>query len=163
MNKKTKKIVYGALIAALYAVMTIALAPISYGQIQVRVAEALTILPFFSSYSILGLFVGCIIANMVGGNGVFDIVFGSLATLISAVITYYIGKSNLKYKRYLAPLPPVVINAVIIGIELNVVFKLPLVASMLWVGLGEMVACYVLGLPLLLYIDKNEKIKEMLG
>ncbi|WP_434577781.1 QueT transporter family protein [Thermoanaerobacterium thermosaccharolyticum] len=163
MNKKTKKIVYGALIAALYAVMTIALAPISYGQIQVRVAEALTVLPFFSSYSILGLFVGCIIANMVGGNGIFDIVFGSLATLISAVITYYIGKSNLKYKRYLAPLPPVVINAVIIGIELNVVFKLPLVASMLWVGLGEMVACYVLGLPLLLYIDKNEKIKEMLG
>lgn len=163
MNKKTKKIVYGALIAALYAVMTIALAPISYGQIQVRVAEALTVLPFFSSYSILGLFVGCIIANMVGGNGVFDIVFGSLATLISAVITYYIGISNLKYKRYLAPLPPVVINAVIIGIELNVVFKLPLVASMLWVGLGEMVACYVLGLPLLLYIDKNEKIKEMLG
>lgn len=163
MNKKTKKIVYGALIAALYAVMTIALAPISYGQIQVRVAEALTVLPFFSSYSILGLFVGCIIANMVGGNGVFDIVFGSLATLISAVITYYIGKSNLKYKRYLAPLPPVVINVVIIGIELNVVFKLPLVASMLWVGLGEMVACYVLGLPLLLYIDKNEKIKEMLG
>jgi uncharacterized membrane protein len=163
LNKKTKKIVYGALIAALYAVMTIALAPISYGQIQVRVAEALTVLPFFSSYSILGLFVGCIIANMVGGNGVFDIVFGSLATLISAVITYYIGKSNLKYKRYLAPLPPVLINAVIIGIELNVVFKLPLVASMLWVGLGEMVACYVLGLPLLLYIDKNEKIKEMLG
>ncbi|MCP2239795.1 QueT transporter family protein [Thermoanaerobacterium thermosaccharolyticum] len=163
MNKKTKKIVYGALIAALYAVMTIALAPISYGQIQVRVAEALTVLPFFSSYSILGLFVGCIIANMVGGNGVFDIVFGSLATLISAVITYYIGKSNLKYKRYLAPLPPVLINAVIIGIEMNVVFKLPLVASMLWVGLGDMVVCYVLGLPLLLYIDKNEKIKEMLG
>ncbi|MDN5317492.1 MAG: hypothetical protein PWR08_1617, partial [Thermoanaerobacterium sp.] len=116
MNKKTKKIVYGALIAALYAVMTIALAPISYGQIQVRVAEALTVLPFFSSYSILGLFVGCIIANMVGGNGIFDVVFGSLATLISAVITYYIGKSNLRYKRYLAPLPPVIINAVIIGI-----------------------------------------------
>ncbi|WKV09919.1 QueT transporter family protein [Thermoanaerobacterium sp. CMT5567-10] len=162
MNKKTKKIVYGALIAALYAVMTIALAPISYGQIQVRVAEALTVLPFFSSYSILGLFVGCIIANMVGGNGIFDVVFGSLATLISAVITYYIGKSNLRYKRYLAPLPPVIINAVIIGIELNVVFNLPLVASMLWVGLGEMIACYVLGLPLLLYIDKNEKIKEMI-
>lgn len=162
MSKRTKKIVYGALIAALYAVITIALAPISYGQIQVRVAEALTIMPFFSSYSILGLFIGCIIANMVGGNGIFDVVFGSLATLISAVITYYIGKSNLRYKRYLAPLPPVIINAIIIGIELNVVFKLPLVASMLWVGLGEMVACYVLGLPLLLYIDKNEKIKEMI-
>ncbi|MDK2805470.1 QueT transporter family protein [Thermoanaerobacterium thermosaccharolyticum] len=162
MNRRTKKIVYGALIAAVYAVVTVALAPISYGQIQVRVAEALTIMPFFSSYSILGLFVGCIIANMVGGNGIFDVVFGSLATLISAVITYYIGKSNLRYKRYLAPLPPVIINAVIIGIELNVVFNLPLVASMLWVGLGEMIACYVLGLPLLLYIDKNEKIKEMI-
>jgi QueT transporter. len=162
LNRRTKKIVYGALIAAVYAVVTVALAPISYGQIQVRVAEALTIMPFFSSYSILGLFVGCIIANMVGGNGIFDVVFGSLATLISAVITYYIGKSNLRYKRYLAPLPPVIINAVIIGIELNVVFNLPLVASMLWVGLGEMIACYVLGLPLLLYIDKNEKIKEMI-
>ncbi|MBP2071252.1 QueT transporter family protein [Thermoanaerobacterium butyriciformans] len=162
MNRRTKKIVYGALIAAVYAVVTVALAPISYGQIQVRVAEALTIMPFFSSYSIFGLFVGCIIANMIGGNGIFDVVFGSLATLISAVITYYIGKSNLRYKRYLAPLPPVIINAVIIGIELNVVFNLPLVASMLWVGLGEMIACYVLGLPLLLYIDKNEKIKEMI-
>ncbi|MEG6567375.1 QueT transporter family protein [Thermoanaerobacterium saccharolyticum] len=163
MNSKTKKIVYGALIAAVYAAVTVALAPISYGQIQVRVAEALTVLPFFSSYSILGLFVGCIIANMIGGNGIFDVVFGSLATLISAVITHYIGKSNLRYKRYLAPLPPVVINAIIIGIELNFLYKLPLVASMLWVGLGEMIACYVLGLPLLLYIDKNEKIKEMLG
>ncbi|AEF17971.1 MULTISPECIES: QueT transporter family protein [Thermoanaerobacterium] len=163
MNSKTKKIVYGALIAAVYAVVTVALAPISYGQVQVRVAEALTIMPFFSSYSIFGLFVGCIIANMIGGNGIFDVVFGSLATLISAVITYYIGKSNLRYKRYLAPLPPVVINGIIIGIELNFLYKLPLVASMLWVGLGEMIACYVLGLPLLLYIDKNDKIKSMIG
>ncbi|MDI3312397.1 MAG: QueT transporter family protein [Thermoanaerobacterium sp.] len=163
MNSKTKKIVYGALIAAVYAAVTVALAPISYGQVQVRVAETLTIMPFFSSYSIFGLFVGCIIANMIGGNGIFDVVFGSLATLISAVITYYIGKSNLRYKRYLAPLPPVVINAIIIGIELNFLYKLPLVASMLWVGLGEMIACYVLGLPLLLYIDKNDKIKSMIG
>jgi len=163
LNSKTKKIVYGALIAAVYAVVTVALAPISYGQVQVRVAEALTIMPFFSSYSIFGLFVGCIIANMIGGNGIFDVVFGSLATLISAVITYYIGKSNLRYKRYLAPLPPVVINGIIIGIELNFLYKLPLVASMLWVGLGEMIACYVLGLPLLLYIDKNDKIKSMIG
>ncbi|ORX24594.1 transporter [Thermoanaerobacterium sp. PSU-2] len=163
MNSKTKKIVYGALIAAVYAAVTVALAPISYGQVQVRVAEALTIMPFFSSYSIFGLFVGCIIANMIGGNGIFDVVFGSLATLISAVITYYIGKSNLRYKRYLAPLPPVVINGIIIGIELNFLYKLPLVASMLWVGLGEMIACYVLGLPLLLYIDKNDKIKSVIG
>ncbi|MDE4542611.1 QueT transporter family protein [Thermoanaerobacterium sp. R66] len=163
MNSKTKKIVYGALIAAVYAAVTVALAPISYGQVQVRVAEALTIMPFFSSYSIFGLFVGCIIANMIGGNGIFDVVFGSLATLISAVITYYIGKSNLRYKRYLAPLPPVIINGIIIGIELNFLYKLPLVASMLWVGLGEMIACYVLGLPLLLYIDKNDKIKSVIG
>lgn len=163
MNKSTKKIVFGALIAAIYAVVTIALAPISYGQIQVRVAEALTILPFFSAYSILGLFVGCIIANLVGGNGIFDIVFGSLATLIAAIITYYIGRSKLKFKRYLAPLPPVIINAIVIGIELNIVLKLPLIASMLWVGLGELIACYVLGLPILLFIDKNEKLKEYLS
>lgn len=163
LNKKTRNLVFAALVAAVYATVTIVLAPISYGQIQVRVAEALTILPFFSSYSIMGLFVGCIIANIVGGNGILDIIFGSLATLIAAIITYYIGKSNIKLKKYIAPLPPIILNGIIVGIELNIVLRLPLIASMLWVGLGELIACYALGLPLLLFISKNKKMKEYLG
>ncbi len=104
-NKKISKLVFSAVIAAIYTVLTLLLAPISYGQIQVRVSESLTLLPFLSSYSVWGVFLGCIISNLIGGNGIIDVVFGSLATLIAAILTYYIGKSNLKFKKYLALYP----------------------------------------------------------
>ncbi|EJP6473233.1 QueT transporter family protein [Clostridium sp. FAM 1755] len=157
-NKKVSNLVFSAVIAAIYTVLTLLLAPISYGQIQVRVSESLTLLPFLSSYSIWGVFLGCIISNLIGGNGIIDIVFGSLATLISAILTYYIGKSNLKLKKYLAPLPPIFINAVVIGFILNYTLKLPLLLSMIWVGLGEFISCYVLGLILISIIEKNKKL-----
>ena len=131
-------------------------------QIQVRVAEALTVLPFFSSYSIWGLFVGCIVANIFGGNGPIDIIFGSLATLIAAIITYYIGKSNIKFKKYLAPLPPVIINAVVIGFVLNYTLHYPLLITMLWIGLGEAVSCYVIGLAVLTVFEKNSALMKYL-
>ena len=143
-NKKISKLVFSAVIAAIYTVLTLLLAPISYGQIQVRASESLTLLPFLSSYSIWGVFLGCIISNLIGGNGIIDVVFGSLATLIAAILTYYIGKSNLKFKKYLAPLPPIIINAVVIGFILNYTLKLPLLLSIIWVGLGEAISCYVL-------------------
>ncbi|ACA53784.1 QueT transporter family protein [Clostridium botulinum] len=157
-NKKISKLVFSAVIAAIYTVLTLLLAPISYGQIQVRVSESLTLLPFLSSYSIWGVFLGCIISNLIGGNGIIDVVFGSLATLIAAVLTYYIGKSNLKFKKYLAPLPPIIINAVVIGFILNYTLKLPLLLSIIWVGLGEAISCYVLGLILISIIEKNKKL-----
>lgn len=163
MNNKTRRIVFGAFIGAVYAALTILLAPISYGPLQIRISEALTILPFFSPYSIVGLFIGCIIANIFGGNGIMDIVFGSLATLIAAIITYYIGKMKFKLKAYLAPLPAVIINAIVVGAVLYYTQNIPLVATMLWVGLGELIACYVLGIPLLMVIDKNHKVKEYLA
>lgn len=162
MKLSTKKLVFGALIGAIYAALTILLQPISYGQVQIRVSEALTVLPFFSSSSILGLFVGCILANIYGGNGLLDIFLGSGATLIAAIFTYFIGRSKLSLKKYLAPLPPVVINAVVVGIILNYTFQLPLVITMLWVGLGELIACYVIGLPFLFVISKNEKLQNYL-
>ncbi|MCS4482681.1 QueT transporter family protein [Clostridium botulinum] len=149
---------FSAVIAAIYTVLTLLLAPISYGQIQVRVSESLTLLPFLSSYSIWGVFLGCIISNLIGGNGIIDVVFGSLATLIAAILTYYIGKSNLKFKKYLAPLPPIIINAVVIGFILNYTLKLPLLLSIIWVGLGEAISCYVLGLILISIIEKNKKL-----
>ncbi|WP_434307553.1 QueT transporter family protein [Clostridium botulinum] len=157
-NKKISKLVFSAVIAAIYTVLTLLLAPISYGQIQVRVSESLTLLPFLSSYSIWGVFLGCIISNLIGGNGIIDVVFGSLATLIAAILTYYIGKSNLKFKKYLAPLPSIIINAVVIGFILNYTLKLPLLLSIIWVGLGEAISCYVLGLILISIIEKNKKL-----
>lgn len=144
------KIAKIAIIAALYAVVTILLAPISYGLIQVRVSEALTILPFLFPESVLGLFLGCLIANVYGGFGIIDIVFGSLATLIAAYLTRRMPN------QWLAPLPPVLVNAVVVGFILKYVLGAPLLLSMLYVAVGQVLACYLLGLPLLFLLRKYD-------
>ncbi|SCZ08278.1 QueT transporter family protein [Alkaliphilus peptidifermentans] len=146
--KKTLFIVQASAIAAIYAILTILFAPLSYGQIQVRISEALTILPFFTPAAIPGLFVGCIIANMFGGNGMIDIVFGSLASLIAAYLSYKASR------KWIVPLPPVIINGIIIGFILNYLYQLPLLISMVWVAIGQLIACYGLGYPLLLTLEK---------
>ncbi len=173
---KTKILVDTALVAALYATLTYVLAPISYGPLQIRFSEALTILPFFSSFSILGLTLGCVISNILSPYGILDLVLGSLATFIAAMITYKIGKSNLKYKRYLAPLPAVIVNGIIVGFLINI--SLPngpimsnlvgisinmkaLVPTMLSVAFSELIPCYLIGLPLLHVIEKNEMLKKL--
>lgn len=145
---KTKKIVYVGLIAALYVVITIVFAPISYGMVQVRVSEALTVLPFVFPESILGLYLGCLIANIYGGFGFIDIVFGSLATLIAAYLT------SKMPSKYLAPLPPVLVNSLIVGLILYYVNKTPLLLNMFYVLGGQVVSCYLLGLPLLLLLKR---------
>jgi uncharacterized membrane protein len=137
-----------SIIGALYAAITIFLAPFSYGPVQVRVAEALTILPFIFPESTVGLFVGCIIANIFSLYGIFDIVFGSLATLVAAYLT-----SKMPHK-ILAPLPPVIVNAVVVAFILKYTAGLPLVITMAQVGLGEFIACYLLGLPLLYLLKR---------
>ena len=142
------------MIGAIYAILTILFAPISYGMVQVRVSEMLMILPFFTPAAIPGLFVGCIIANIFGGFGLLDVIFGSLATLLSAFLVSKIANN------YLAPLPPVIINAIIIGLVLHVVLDLPLYLTVLWVGFGQFIACYGLGLPLLLLLEKKKYIFE---
>ena len=96
-------IVRAALIAALYAALTLALYPISYGPVQFRVSEALTLLPVFMPEAIPGLFVGCLLANLIGSATIWDIVFGSLATLIAAVLTYATRRN-----RYIAAAWPVI-------------------------------------------------------
>lgn len=137
-----------AVIAAIYALLTIIFAPISYGLLQVRIAEALTVLPAFTPAAIPGLFVGCIIANIIGGNGPLDIIFGSLATLIAAFLSYKMPK------RYLVPLPPVVVNALIVGYILSYILKVSLPVAIGWVALGQVIACYGLGYLLMLQLDK---------
>ncbi len=138
-----------AMIGAIYVVITLIFAPISYGMIQVRISEMLMVLPYFTAAAVPGLFVGCMIANIFGGYGMLDIVFGSLATLISA---YLITKIE---NKYLVPLPPVLINALIVGKILSIVLEMPFYLTAIWVGVGQIVACYGLGLPLLLFLEKK--------
>ncbi|HSW36169.1 MAG TPA: QueT transporter family protein [Candidatus Limnocylindrales bacterium] len=155
VKKERKQLGYwtkAAMIAAIYALLTIVLAPISYGVIQVRVSEMLTILPFFTVAAVPGLFVGCLIANIVGGHGILDIVFGSLASLLSALLV-----ARIKIK-YLVPLPPVIINALVVGVVLHYVLDFPLHLAILWVGAGQIIACYGLGYPLLLFLEKRREI-----
>lgn len=161
MNQKnskqfqTQELVRGAVIAATYAILTIVLAPISSGLIQCRVSEALCILPYFTASAVPGLFLGCLIANLATGAPIFDVIFGSLATLLAAVCTRLIGKYRLS--EFLAPLPPVLLNAGIVGALLVYVYQvgvsLPIAA--LYVGVGEAAACYFLGMPLLMVLKRH--------
>lgn len=147
-KKGSRFITEAAVISATYVILSFAFAPISYGLFQVRIAEALTILPAFTPAAIPGLFIGCIIANIIGGNGPLDIIFGSMATLIAAILSYFMPK------KYLVPLPPVLVNGVVVGVLLSYILNVPLFAAMGWVALGEVVACYVLGYPLMVQLEK---------
>lgn len=147
--KKTVYITQASIIAAMYAALTYLLAPISYGQLQIRVSEALTVLPFFTPAAIPGLFVGCLAANLLGPNGLPDIIVGSCATLIAAVMSRYITK------KWLVPLPPVLVNTVAIGLMLNYLTKAPLFLTMLYIFVGQAISCYGLGYPLLLLLNRN--------
>lgn len=142
-----------AIIAAIYVVLTIIFEPISFGEIQVRIAEALTILPYFTPAAIPGLFIGCFIGNIFGG-ALADMIFGSLATLIGACFTYLFRKQN----KFLAPLPPIVANTVIIPFVLYYAYgiNLPIPFMMLTVGIGEVISSGVLGMILLLTLQKSQ-------
>ena len=129
--------------------MTVSLAPISYGPVQFRVSEALTLLPFYFPEAIPGLTIGCVFANFFGGFGLTDMFFGSLATLLAAFLT---AKSK---NIFAAAFWPVAFNAVIIGTMLHVLIEVPLIATGLYVGLGEAGACYVVGVPLMKILEKR--------
>jgi len=154
-NKSTLFLVQAAMIGAIYVVLTLVFAPISFGEVQIRFAEALTILPFFTSAAVPGLFVGCLIANILGGAILPDIIFGSLATLIGAVGTYLLRKQS----RYLAPVPPIVANVLIVPFVLRYGYgvNLPIPLMMLTVGAGEVISAGVIGLILLNVLYKNRK------
>jgi uncharacterized membrane protein len=146
MAFSSKYIAQAGIIAALYAAITIVLAPISYGPVQIRVSEALTVLPYLTPSAIPGLFLGCLLANVYGGLGIYDIIGGSLLTLIAGFFTYLLSK---KGKPILAPFPPVLFNAFGVSLYLHFLFKMPYWLTVVYVGGGEIVACYLLGYPLL--------------
>ena len=144
-----------AMIAAIYVVLCIAFAPISYGAIQARVAEALTILPYFTPAAIPGLFIGCLIANLIGGSIMLDVVCGSIATLIGAVGTWMLRRKS----RFLAPIPPILANTLIVPFVLRYGYgePLPIPSLMGTVGIGEIAACGVMGLILLAVLEKYRR------
>ncbi len=150
-------IVQGAAIAALYVVLTLLsnIFGLASGVVQVRISEALTVLPFFTPAAVPGLFVGCIISNLLAGSAVWDVVFGSIATLIGAVGTYLLRKKT----KWLAPLPPIAANTVIVPFILAFAYGaeegIPFL--MLTVGAGEIISCGVLGLILLKALEKYAK------
>jgi uncharacterized membrane protein len=148
-----KSLVLGSLIAALYAILTIALAPLSYGPVQFRVAEALTLLPFYFPEAIPGLFVGCFIANFFG-NGMLDVFVGSLATLTAAYL------SHKAPRLWLAALPPIVVNMAAIGALLHYLLGVPLWSTALYVGLGQAGACWLLGLPMMQVLENRGILKR---
>lgn len=155
-NKNTRYLVQGAAIAAIYVVLTVLFAPLSFGNIQIRFSEALTVLPFFTPAAIPGLFVGCIIANILGGAIPADIICGSLATLLGAFVTYKLRERS----KYLAPLPPILANTLIVPFVLFYGYgmNLPIPFMMFTVGIGEVVSCGILGMIVLLALERYEHV-----
>ena len=154
-NQKTIKLVQAAVIAALYVVLTMlanALGLANYA-IQVRFSEALTVLPFFTPAAVPGLFVGCLLSNMITGCAPWDVVFGSLATLVGALGTWALSKH-----KWLAPLPPIVSNIIVVPLVLSYVYKLEgsLIYFAITVGIGEIISCGLLGMTLLFALDKRK-------
>ena len=147
-----------AVIAALYAVTTMCLPFLSYGSVQLRISEALTILPLFFPEAIVGLTVGCLIANFLG-NGLLDVVFGTLATFLASVLTYYIGKwvKRKGLKLILGGLPPVVFNAIIVPFTFLAITEIKELyfINVLTVAAGQFLAVYVLGSLLYFALQKR--------
>lgn len=158
MRKRTQFLTQGALIAALYVVMTYVsnVLGLASGVIQVRISEALTLLPMLTFSAVPGLFAGCIAANLLTGAALWDIIFGSAATLLGALGTYYLGKN-----RYLAAFFPIAANSIIVPFVLKIAYG---VSEGYWfifmtVFIGELISCGILGIMLAKAIEKTRIFK----
>lgn len=158
--RKVRFLTQAAMIAAIYVVLTLlanAMGLASYA-IQVRFSEALTILPFFTAAAVPGLAVGCLISNILAGGALLDIVFGTVATLIGAVCTYLLRKKS----KWLAPVPPIVANAVIVPPVLYSAYGIaPIWLSVITVTIGEVISCGILGMLLLHGLSKYRRIFDL--
>ena len=155
MNKKTRFLTQSALIASLYVALTFVSASmgLASGAIQVRISEALTIMPVFTTAAIPGLFVGCMVANLVTGAAMWDIVFGAIATLLGAIGTYLLRKN-----RVLALIPPILSNTLIIPFVLKIAYGVEDGYSFLFLTLfiGELISCGILGTMLSKALEKTK-------
>ena len=168
-NLSVRKLARCAVVAAIYVVLCMALQPFSYGAVQVRVAEARCLLPIFGPEYIAGVVLGCFLANLLGST-IVDVIFGTLATLLACVVTYKLRNVRFKGLALAASLPPVLFNAVIIGIEIAVLFPDPSSSAPLWlacitngisVGIGELISCTVLGVLLVKIIESNASLRKV--
>ena len=158
----TKFLVRAAAVAAIYVALTYlaGLMNLAYGPVQFRFSEALTVLPFLLPEAVPGLFIGCVVSNLISPYGALDLVVGSLATLLAA---FWTGKCR---NRYLAPLPPVICNAVLVGAMIawyevgsSALFPPAFAYNALTVGAGEAAVCYLLGLPLVRVLENRGALK----
>ena len=166
-NKKVLFLVQAAIIAAIYVVLTyfISAFNLASGAIQVRISEALCILPFFTPAAVPGLFLGCLLSNLITGCVIWDVVFGSLATLLGALGTWLLtgsagrNKPARKKIKWLAPLPPSLANTLIVPFVLCYAYRFPgsVPYFMLTVGIGEIISCGILGLILLNVLSRYQK------
>lgn len=140
------------IVAAVYTALTLALNPLGFGAVQVRLSETLTILPVYMPAAIPGLTVGCFLSNLIGLSmganpaGAWDLLFGTLATLLAALLTRSLRRVRIKSLPVLSTLPPVIVNALVVGSELYVVYGgFPWWLHVVWVALGQVLACTVCG------------------
>lgn len=152
-SERTYFMVFSAAIAAVYTVLTMIFSPVSFGPIQFRISEILCILPFFTPAAIPGLFIGCLLSNLLCGAATLDVIFGSLATLIGAIGSYKLRKS-----RWLVCVPPILANAIIIPWVLRYAYGSEDIIwyAMITVGIGEILAIGILG-NILLSVLNNYK------
>lgn len=154
-STKVTFITEAAVIAALYTVLVLVFSFSSFGPIQFRIAEALTILPYFTPAAIPGLAIGCFLSAILAGADVLDIIFGSLATLIAAVLSY-----KLRKHKFLVPIPPILANAIVVPWILRFAYgeAQPIYLMMISVGAGELLAAGVFGTILLLALDRMKHV-----
>ena len=159
MNNGVKEVAINAMIACVYAALTIACSSIAYGGIQFRISEILVLLAVFDPLYIGGLTLGCLIANLLCPNGPLDVILGTLATFISVYAIYLTGKivKNYRAKLLIASIWPTLFNGLIIGWMLNMLYGFPLVLSMGQVALGELVVITCIGVPLFLLAGSRFK------
>ena len=163
----TKRLVRAAMVAALYVVLCLVLAPFSYGAVQVRLAEMLCLLPVFGAEYIVAVTLGCFLANLLGSTLV-DVVFGTAATLLACLLTYAVRKMRVGGLAIPAAVPPIVSNAVIVG-ALELTFFLPGVTgtaalaawNALTVGIGEVISCGILGVALVKLMESNAGLRRL--
>lgn len=154
-NTRILFLTQAAMIAALYVVFTLIASALGLSsmQVQLRFSEALTILPYFTKAAIPGVFIGCLLSNVLAGGALLDIIFGSLATLAAAVGTYL-----LRRHKWLAPLPPIIANTLVVPFVLKAAYGIgPVWLSFLTVGAGEILSAGVLGMLLLLVLEKYRR------
>lgn len=165
-NLSVRRLVRCAVIAAVYVVVCLVLAPFSYGAVQVRVAEALCLLPVFGAEYIVGVTLGCFLANLLGSTAV-DVVFGTLATLLACLVTYKLRDIRVKGLAIPASLPPVVFNMIIVGAFEITFFSDGAPTAMLavfnavTVGIGELISCTILGVALVKLIESNASLNKI--